>query len=118
MMTIMPLMFGFFSLSFASGLSVYFIASNLIGIGQYALTGKINLPGRQADESEKSPKVVQKGDVIEAAPAKAKRDQVEPAPKVKLDEKPKRGAPVKAKRAGRVYDSRAERARAKSKAKG
>ena len=118
MMTIMPLMFGFFSLSFASGLSVYFIASNLIGIGQYALTGKINLPGRQAAESEKSPKVAEKGDVIETAPAKAKRDQVEPAPKAKPEQKPKRGAPVKAKRAGGVYDSRAERARAKSKAKG
>jgi YidC/Oxa1 family membrane protein insertase len=30
----MPLMFGFFSLSFPSGLSIYFILSNLIGIGQ------------------------------------------------------------------------------------
>jgi YidC/Oxa1 family membrane protein insertase len=119
MMTIMPLMFGFFSLSFASGLSVYFIASNLIGIGQYALTGKINLPGRQAEEPEKSPKAAEKGDVIETAPVKAKRDQVEAAPaKAKPDRKPKRGAPVKAKRAAGVYDSRAERARAKSKAKG
>lgn len=34
----MPLMFGFFSLSFPSGLSIYFILSNLIGIGQGYLT--------------------------------------------------------------------------------
>ena len=34
----MPLMFGFFSLSFPSGLSVYFILSNLIGIGQGYIT--------------------------------------------------------------------------------
>lgn len=43
MMLIMPLMFGFFSLSFASGLSIYFIASNLIGIGQYAMMGKVDV---------------------------------------------------------------------------
>ncbi|MFO7661200.1 MAG: YidC/Oxa1 family membrane protein insertase [Chloroflexota bacterium] len=30
----MPLMFGFFSLQFPSGLSIYFILANLIGIGQ------------------------------------------------------------------------------------
>ena len=121
MMMIMPLMFGFFSISFASGLSVYFVVSNLIGIGQYALIGNTSLPGRQAEEAEKPTRAAQKGDVIEAAPAKAKRgDQVEAAPKAKLDEKPKRGAPGKAraKRAGGIYDSRAERARAKSKAKG
>jgi YidC/Oxa1 family membrane protein insertase len=34
----MPLMFGFFSLSFPSGLSIYFILSNIIGIGQGYLT--------------------------------------------------------------------------------
>jgi YidC/Oxa1 family membrane protein insertase len=34
MQTTMPLMFGFFSLSFPSGLSIYFILSNVIGIAQ------------------------------------------------------------------------------------
>jgi YidC/Oxa1 family membrane protein insertase len=38
--TIMPLMYGFFALSFSIGLSIYFIASNVIGIIQYALMGK------------------------------------------------------------------------------
>lgn len=45
----MPLMLGWFSLTFASGISVYFIISNLLGIAQYAATGRANwrnlLPG-------------------------------------------------------------------------
>ncbi len=36
----MPMMFGLFALNFASGLSIYFIVSNLIGIVQYLLIGK------------------------------------------------------------------------------
>jgi YidC/Oxa1 family membrane protein insertase len=38
----MPLMFGWFSLSFPSGLSIYFIISNLIGIAQTALTQPVD----------------------------------------------------------------------------
>ena len=34
MQVTMPLMFGFFALSFPAGLSIYFVISNLIGIGQ------------------------------------------------------------------------------------
>ncbi len=34
MQTTMPLMFGFFSLSFPAGLSIYFVLANVIGIGQ------------------------------------------------------------------------------------
>jgi YidC/Oxa1 family membrane protein insertase len=34
----MPIMFGFFSLSFPAGLSIYFVLSNLIGIGQGYIT--------------------------------------------------------------------------------
>jgi YidC/Oxa1 family membrane protein insertase len=40
MTLMMPLMIGLFSLSFASGLSIYWIVSNLVGIAQYALVGK------------------------------------------------------------------------------
>jgi YidC/Oxa1 family membrane protein insertase len=52
MMTLyMPLLLGYFALTFASGLSVYFIAGNLIGIAQYALLGKVNwralIPGQK-----------------------------------------------------------------------
>lgn len=42
MLIMMPLMIGFFSVSFASGLSIYWIISNLAGIGQYAFMGRIN----------------------------------------------------------------------------
>ena len=35
MQIMMPLMFGFMSIQFATGLSIYFIISNLIGMAQY-----------------------------------------------------------------------------------
>ena len=45
----MPLMLGWFALNFASGIAIYFITSNLLGIAQYAATGRANwnnlLPG-------------------------------------------------------------------------
>ena len=37
----MPIMFGFFSLSFQSGLSIYFVLSNLIGIAQGLYTRRV-----------------------------------------------------------------------------
>ena len=40
MTTIMPIMFGAFSLSFSVGLSIYFVTSNLIGIVQYSPQGR------------------------------------------------------------------------------
>lgn len=43
MMTIyMPLMMGYLAFTLASGLSLYFVASNVIGILQYAALGKVN----------------------------------------------------------------------------
>jgi YidC/Oxa1 family membrane protein insertase len=51
----MPLLLGYFALTFASGLSVYFIAGNLVGIAQYALLGKVNwralLPGAKPTQA-------------------------------------------------------------------
>ena len=38
----MPLMLGWFALTFPSGLAVYFVASNVLGIIQYAAQGKAN----------------------------------------------------------------------------
>lgn len=40
----MPMMFGLFALQFASGLSIYFIVSNLIGVVQYLVLGKRMTP--------------------------------------------------------------------------
>jgi YidC/Oxa1 family membrane protein insertase len=52
----MPLLLGWFALNFASGISVYFITSNALGIIQYATTGRANwsnlLPG--GDKNKKS----------------------------------------------------------------
>ncbi len=48
----MPLMMGFITWSLASGLALYFIVSNLLGIAQYAMMGNVNwsnlLPKRKA----------------------------------------------------------------------
>ena len=38
----MPLLMGYFAMTFASGLAIYFIASNLVGIAQYAMLGKLD----------------------------------------------------------------------------
>ncbi len=116
MMMLMPLMFGFFALSFASGLSIYFIASNIIGIGQYAAMGRIKLPWQREKgaaapaAAPASPPAKASDNAPQASPpaasAASARSANKPAP-----------APRKAKRSG-IYDSRAERAKAKSKPKG
>jgi len=53
----MPLMLGWFALTFPSGLAVYFITSNVLGIVQYAAQGKANwrnlLPGGQKQQQKK-----------------------------------------------------------------
>ena len=38
----MPLMFGYFVMSYSSGLGLYFFISNLLTIAQYALTGQVD----------------------------------------------------------------------------
>lgn len=40
MTTVMPLLYGFFALSFPIGMSIYFIVTNVVGIAQYSLMGK------------------------------------------------------------------------------
>jgi YidC/Oxa1 family membrane protein insertase len=47
MLYTMPIMFGFFSLSFPAGLSIYFVLSNIIGIGQgYITLASMPKPGQ------------------------------------------------------------------------
>jgi len=47
----MPFLMGYFAMTFASGLALYFITSNLLGIAQYAMMGRANwsnlIPGRK-----------------------------------------------------------------------
>ena len=129
MMMIMPLMFGFFSLSFASGLSIYFIASNLIGIAQYGMMGRVNVKqalGMKPEEASE-PETPETPETEEpsapaatpaAPPRKAKRTAPrQEAPKRKRGAEPK-PIPRRTTGSGGIYDSRANRARAKSKAKG
>ena len=49
----MPIMFGFFSLSFASGLSIYFILSNLVGIGQGWYTRRVMAKEKEIQAQKK-----------------------------------------------------------------
>ncbi len=54
----MPIMFGFFSLSFQSGLSIYFVLSNLIGIAQGLYTRRIMEAEKAAMAQEKELKAM------------------------------------------------------------
>jgi YidC/Oxa1 family membrane protein insertase len=54
----MPIMFGFFSLSFQAGLSIYFVLSNLIGIAQGLYTRRIMEAEKEALTREKELKTM------------------------------------------------------------
>jgi len=76
MTTIMPIMFGFFALSFSVGISIYFIVSNLIGIGQYWIMNRnkkaapTDTSGSEIMEAEKP-----KSDDFDAWESKPKNDE-------------------------------------------
>jgi YidC/Oxa1 family membrane protein insertase len=90
--TVMPLMYGFFALNFSVGLSIYFIVSNLIGIAQYGLIGKIdwkNLSGRfggggggSASSNGGTPSLMESNSDT-ASDTKPKRQKNKPTPKLK-----------------------------------
>ena len=58
MTTMMPIMMGYMAFTLASGLSLYFVASNVIGIAQYAAMGKVNwsnlLPSNKPNKPAKN----------------------------------------------------------------
>lgn len=62
MLLIMPLMIGFFSLNFASGLSIYWTVGNLAVIAQYAALGRVKwrnlLPAFLLPKAQTSPATV------------------------------------------------------------
>lgn len=51
----MPVLLFYFALNFASGLAVYFITSNLVGIAQYAMLGKVNWKNLFSDSPASKP---------------------------------------------------------------
>ena len=82
MTTIMPLMFGFFSLSFSVGLSIYFVTSNLIGIVQYSPQGRRVLDKIFGNKKD--------GDVIVAVDSKDEDDKPVKKPRKFKKKKPRR----------------------------
>jgi len=66
----MPFLMGYLALTFASGLSLYFVASNIFTIGQYAAMGKLDwhnllpsrlFPGKSVDAGKKEDSGKKKG---------------------------------------------------------
>lgn len=53
MLYTMPIMFGFFAMSFNSGLAIYFVISNIIGIGQGYITQRSLAQARAESEARK-----------------------------------------------------------------
>jgi len=78
----MPLLMGYMSYSLASGLALYFLASNVFGIVQYSLLGRSNwsniLPFLKKDEDKKETQDKGKTVVLEA--------EAEDVPKVEKDD--------------------------------
>lgn len=96
MTTIMPIMFGWFALSFSVGISIYFIVSNVIGIAQYSLM-KRNKPvaaskaeNEEVIEVEKTlPESEEEFDAWSSKKEKRKPAQPQPKPKAKKATKAK-----------------------------
>jgi YidC/Oxa1 family membrane protein insertase len=72
MTTVMPIMFFFFSLTFASGLSIYFVVSNLIGIVQYSAMGRANFGNLNPFRRNQSDDADEDKSSSKAKPSKAK----------------------------------------------
>jgi YidC/Oxa1 family membrane protein insertase len=107
MTLIMPLMIGLLSLSFASGLSIYWVVSNVAGIAQFAMMGKIDWRNVFGRAPVAAPASVPAVDMSEAPrkrkslPAAAERPA---APKVisGVNRKTRPGAPKTVARKPRV----------------
>ena len=76
MTTIMPIMFGFFSLSFSTGLSIYFVTSNIIGMLQYSPQGKRLMEKVfRSKKSEEAPVEIVFDDEVEAPTRKRRKSR-------------------------------------------
>ncbi len=77
----MPLMMGVFAYSVPTGLSLYWVVSNLLRVGQYALMGKVNWA--MANPFYKPPKV----QVVKGAASRPVRVQDPPEPSISSSQK-------------------------------
>jgi len=95
----MPLLMGYLALTFASGLSLYFVASNVVTIVQYAAMGKVEwsnlLPGnllpRNLFPARKQSDIVQSKPATKPASTSISKTSTKPAPRPTQ----KRKTPVK-----------------------
>jgi YidC/Oxa1 family membrane protein insertase len=64
----MPFLMGWLALTLSSGLALYFVVSNLLMIGQYALMGKLNwsnlLPGKKVQTAPAGPGTPKDGSTV------------------------------------------------------
>jgi YidC/Oxa1 family membrane protein insertase len=104
----MPLMFGFFSLQFSSGLSIYFIVSSLVGVAiQLGLNRFMGLGSSAGSTSSGGKKL---------APAKESVKLPEPAPAKESAEIPKEPISAGTQGAGRrTAREKGKRRRARKK---
>lgn len=83
MTTFMPLFLGFVSLSYSSGLSIYFVVSNIFGIIQYSAMGKADIRrlfGVEPDKDEEKTPAASSADAVPAMavmPSEASDDEDE-----------------------------------------
>jgi YidC/Oxa1 family membrane protein insertase len=60
----MPLFMGYLAYTFSSGLALYFVASNLVGVLQYAVMGKLDwrnlIPAKRSEKEPAEKKPAQK----------------------------------------------------------
>ena len=61
MMFIMPLVFGFISFQFPSGILVYWVTSNILGIGQQWIVNRTVTKGKVKDELRQGDKILEEG---------------------------------------------------------
>ena len=88
----MPIMFGFFSLSFPAGLSIYFVLSNIIGIGQGYITRANMAKERELAEERKKNRVPSTTGIteVETSPKALKSSSNGPSGKKKRRSKRRR----------------------------
>jgi YidC/Oxa1 family membrane protein insertase len=91
----MPILMGWISLTLASGIALYFFASNVAGILQYALLGKVNwknlIPSFNFSRPAPQPVPAKTDPVVEtkSEPRKPPKASVKSATKVAQKNKPK-----------------------------
>jgi YidC/Oxa1 family membrane protein insertase len=111
MMVMMPLMIGMFSLQFASGLSIYWIVSNLAGILQYAAMGKVNVGNLIGRPSVSAP--VEDDEPEEPTQSKKKRSaELDPSTAIAIKAVEKTTQPKK-KKSGPSTSGKAKTSKAK-----